>query len=214
MHACALPARCNPIPCSLPWPCCAQQHAGITPPRLPSLSPPPSLPALSQEGGEKIEYRVWNPFRSKLAAAVLAGVDNIHVKPGAKVGGGHGAGAGDDEHSAILLAGWHGILLLLLLLRRRGSERRGEPDMACPETCRPSFSVPSHPSLPQVLYLGAASGTSVSHVSDVVGPEGAVYAVEFSHRRCAAASAWRRFGCCYVRVRRRDAKQPCTRSAA
>jgi rRNA 2'-O-methyltransferase fibrillarin len=74
--------------------------------------------SVEQEGGEKIEYRVWNPFRSKLAAAVLAGVDNIHVKPGAKV-----------------------------------------------------------------LYLGAASGTSVSHVSDVVGPEGSVYAVEFSHRR-------------------------------
>eukprot|EP00755_Sulcionema_specki_P025852 Sspe_Gene.1654::Locus_552_Transcript_1_1_Confidence_1.000_Length_1327::g.1654::m.1654/K14563/NOP1, FBL; rRNA 2'-O-methyltransferase fibrillarin len=34
----------------------------------------------------------------------------------------------------------------------------------------------------KVLYLGAASGTTVSHVSDVVGPEGWVYAVEFSHR--------------------------------
>jgi len=34
----------------------------------------------------------------------------------------------------------------------------------------------------KVLYLGAASGTTVSHVSDVVGPEGIVYAVEFSHR--------------------------------
>ncbi len=34
----------------------------------------------------------------------------------------------------------------------------------------------------KVLYLGAASGTSVSHVSDVVGPTGIVYAVEFSHR--------------------------------
>ncbi|KAK1760920.1 Fibrillarin [Echria macrotheca] len=34
----------------------------------------------------------------------------------------------------------------------------------------------------KVLYLGAASGTSVSHVADIVGPEGAVYAVEFSHR--------------------------------
>jgi rRNA 2'-O-methyltransferase fibrillarin len=34
----------------------------------------------------------------------------------------------------------------------------------------------------KVLYLGAASGTSVSHVSDIVGPEGLVYAVEFSHR--------------------------------
>jgi rRNA 2'-O-methyltransferase fibrillarin len=69
------------------------------------------------EEGKKIEYRVWNPFRSKIAAAVLGGVDNIWVKPGAKV-----------------------------------------------------------------LYLGAASGTSVSHVSDIIGPTGVVYAVEFSHR--------------------------------
>jgi len=34
----------------------------------------------------------------------------------------------------------------------------------------------------KVLYLGAASGTTVSHVSDIVGPDGLVYAVEFSHR--------------------------------
>merc|ERR1719435_744015 len=34
----------------------------------------------------------------------------------------------------------------------------------------------------KVLYLGAASGTTVSHVSDIAGPEGLVYAVEFSHR--------------------------------
>jgi rRNA 2'-O-methyltransferase fibrillarin len=34
----------------------------------------------------------------------------------------------------------------------------------------------------KVLYLGAASGTTVSHVADIVGPEGAVYAVEFSPR--------------------------------
>src|SRR4051794_159179 len=34
----------------------------------------------------------------------------------------------------------------------------------------------------KVLYLGAASGTTVSHVSDLVGTEGMVYAVEFSHR--------------------------------
>ena len=34
----------------------------------------------------------------------------------------------------------------------------------------------------KVLYLGAASGTTVSHVADIVGPEGMVYAVEFSHR--------------------------------
>ena len=69
------------------------------------------------EGEQKIEYRMWNPFRSKIAAAILGGVDNIWIKPGAKV-----------------------------------------------------------------LYLGAASGTTVSHVSDIVGPEGTVYAVEFSHR--------------------------------
>ena len=48
---------------------------------------------------------MWNPFRSKLAAAILGGVDKIHMKPGSKV-----------------------------------------------------------------LYLGAASGTTVSHVSDLVGP--------------------------------------------
>lgn len=34
----------------------------------------------------------------------------------------------------------------------------------------------------KVLYLGAASGTSVSHVADIVGPKGIVFAVEFSHR--------------------------------
>lgn len=28
---------------------------------------------------EKVEYRVWNPFRSKLAAGILGGLDNIHV---------------------------------------------------------------------------------------------------------------------------------------
>lgn len=65
----------------------------------------------------KVEYRVWNPFRSKIAAAIVGGVEDIHVKPGSKL-----------------------------------------------------------------LYLGAASGTTVSHCSDLVGPEGVVYAVEFSHR--------------------------------
>jgi rRNA 2'-O-methyltransferase fibrillarin len=34
----------------------------------------------------------------------------------------------------------------------------------------------------KVLYLGAASGTTVSHVADLVGPTGNVYAVEFSKR--------------------------------
>ncbi|KAK4453137.1 Fibrillarin-domain-containing protein [Podospora aff. communis PSN243] len=65
----------------------------------------------------KTEYRIWNPFRSKIAAGILGGLENIYMKPGSKV-----------------------------------------------------------------LYLGAASGTSVSHVADIVGPTGSVYAVEFSHR--------------------------------
>ncbi|CAA2997368.1 mediator of RNA polymerase II transcription subunit 36a-like [Olea europaea subsp. europaea] len=73
--------------------------------------------SVQNEDGTKVEYRVWNPFRSKLAAAILGGVDDIWIKPGARV-----------------------------------------------------------------LYLGAASGTTVSHVSDLVGPTGVVYAVEFSHR--------------------------------
>jgi fibrillarin-like rRNA methylase len=34
----------------------------------------------------------------------------------------------------------------------------------------------------KVLYLGAASGTTVSHCSDIVGKEGVVYAVEFAQR--------------------------------
>lgn len=72
--------------------------------------------SVEDENG-KIEYRVWNPFRSKLAAAILGGIDQIHMSPGSKI-----------------------------------------------------------------LYLGAASGTTVSHVADIVGPEGLVYAVEFSHR--------------------------------
>jgi len=70
-----------------------------------------------ETGGDKIEYRVWNPFRSKLAASIVGGVENIFMKPGSKV-----------------------------------------------------------------LYIGAASGTTVSHVADLVGPTGAVYAVEFSKR--------------------------------
>ncbi|KAL9664933.1 hypothetical protein QQ045_020342 [Rhodiola kirilowii] len=69
------------------------------------------------EDGTKTEYRVWNPCRSKLAVAILGGVDSIWIKPGARV-----------------------------------------------------------------LYLGAASETTVSHVSDIVGHNGVVYAVEFSHR--------------------------------
>ncbi len=34
----------------------------------------------------------------------------------------------------------------------------------------------------KVLYLGAASGTTVSHVSDIVGKQGFVYALDFAYR--------------------------------
>jgi len=73
--------------------------------------------SVTDKDNNKIEYRVWNPYRSKLAATIIGGVEDIYIKPGSKV-----------------------------------------------------------------LYLGAASGTTVSHVSDIVGKEGIVYAVEFSHR--------------------------------
>jgi rRNA 2'-O-methyltransferase fibrillarin len=31
------------------------------------------------------EYRVFNSFRSKVAAAVLGGIDDIYIRPGSKV---------------------------------------------------------------------------------------------------------------------------------
>jgi fibrillarin-like pre-rRNA processing protein len=34
----------------------------------------------------------------------------------------------------------------------------------------------------KILYLGAASGTTVSHISDIVGEDGLIFAVEFSAR--------------------------------
>ena len=66
---------------------------------------------------DKIEYRVWNVFRSKLGVAIVNGIKNIYMEPGSKV-----------------------------------------------------------------LYLGAANGTTISHVSDLIGPEGIVYGVEISKR--------------------------------
>jgi rRNA 2'-O-methyltransferase fibrillarin len=39
----------------------------------------------TSDGPVSAEYRVWNPFRSKLAAAVLGGVDDIYMRPGSKV---------------------------------------------------------------------------------------------------------------------------------
>ncbi len=35
--------------------------------------------------GTKIEYRVWNPFRSKLAAGILGGIGDVFIRPGMKV---------------------------------------------------------------------------------------------------------------------------------
>jgi fibrillarin-like pre-rRNA processing protein len=66
---------------------------------------------------KKVEYRVWDAFRSKLAAAIIKGVQTIPIMPGNRV-----------------------------------------------------------------LYLGAASGTTPSHVSDIVGEKGHVYCVEFASR--------------------------------
>ncbi|WUR04126.1 rRNA 2'-O-methyltransferase fibrillarin (FBRL) [Vairimorpha necatrix] len=73
--------------------------------------------SVSLDDNTKIEYRVWNAYRSKLAAGIICGLENVHIKKGSKV-----------------------------------------------------------------LYLGASSGTTVSHVSDIVGETGIVYAVEFSQR--------------------------------
>lgn len=65
----------------------------------------------------KAEYRMWNPYRSKLAAAILNGMKSMHISNGSKV-----------------------------------------------------------------LYLGAATGTTPSHVSDIIGPDGIMYCVEISER--------------------------------
>ncbi|MGQ9780770.1 MAG: fibrillarin-like rRNA/tRNA 2'-O-methyltransferase [Nitrososphaeria archaeon] len=63
------------------------------------------------------EYRFWDPFRSKLAAALINGLKYFPFQEGARI-----------------------------------------------------------------LYLGASTGTTVSHVSDIVGEEGIVFAVEFAPR--------------------------------
>lgn len=66
---------------------------------------------------EGMEYRLWDPYRSKLAAAILRGLKHVPIGEGVRV-----------------------------------------------------------------LYLGAASGTTASHVSDLVGASGRVYCVEISSR--------------------------------
>ena len=63
------------------------------------------------------EYRLWNPYRSKFAAALLKGLELAPIQPGHKI-----------------------------------------------------------------LYLGAASGTTASHISDIIGDKGHVYCVEFASR--------------------------------
>ena len=63
------------------------------------------------------EYRFWEPFRSKLAAAIKKGLKEIPIKEGSSV-----------------------------------------------------------------LYLGAATGTTTSHVSDIIGEKGVVYCIEFAPR--------------------------------
>jgi len=65
----------------------------------------------------KTEYRIWDPYRSKLAAAILKTLNFLPIALGRKI-----------------------------------------------------------------LYLGAASGTTASHVSDIVGEKGIVYCVEFAQR--------------------------------
>ena len=35
--------------------------------------------------GEKVEYRQWNPYRSKIGAAIVGGIPSIHFGPGSKV---------------------------------------------------------------------------------------------------------------------------------
>ena len=46
----------------------------------------------------KIEYRIWDTFYSKLGAAIETGISNIYMKPGSKV---LYLGAGNDSYSTI-----------------------------------------------------------------------------------------------------------------
>lgn len=38
-----------------------------------------------EEGEAKTEYRIWSPYRSKICAAIVAGVEDIHIGPGTKL---------------------------------------------------------------------------------------------------------------------------------
>ena len=118
--------------------------------------------------------RMWNPFRSPLAASILCGVNVLPIGPGTKVwhwrepflpGRAH-----LFKHRSTRFYGTRGT---------HGTHRTRQPPSPLLLFKNPRHS--RHTSV-QVLYLGAASGTTVSHVSDTVGADGAVYAVEFSHR--------------------------------
>ncbi|RHZ60631.1 hypothetical protein Glove_351g17 [Diversispora epigaea] len=41
--------------------------------------------SVKDKDGDKVEYQVWNPFRSKLTADILGGLDNIYISPKSKV---------------------------------------------------------------------------------------------------------------------------------
>jgi len=66
---------------------------------------------------KNIEYRLWDPFRSKLAAAIMNGLEVFPFQDKLRV-----------------------------------------------------------------LYLGVSTGTTVSHISDIVGPQGIIFGVEHSSR--------------------------------
>jgi len=66
---------------------------------------------------EKVEYRTWDPWKSKLCASIVKGSPNVGIKQGSVV-----------------------------------------------------------------LYLGCSTGTTVSHISDIVGKNGLIFAVDIAPR--------------------------------
>ncbi|KAF2600840.1 hypothetical protein F2Q68_00008247 [Brassica cretica] len=119
--------------------------------------------SVQNEDGIKVEYRVWNPFCSKLAAAIFGGLDDIWIKPGAKVLYlGAASGTSVSHVSDIVGHNEDGIKV---------EYRVWNP--FCSKLAAAIFGglddIWIKPGA-KVLYLGAASGTSVSHVSDIVGP--------------------------------------------
>jgi rRNA 2'-O-methyltransferase fibrillarin len=114
----------------------------------------PPLPG-STAGPTKVEYRVWNPFRSKRTSVYC-----------------------EIRFSVVSMHASMPHTILLLLVRTHFFTCMYAVAAAVLGGIDNIWIAPGT----KVLYLGAAAGTTVSHVSDVVGPEGAVYAVEFSHR--------------------------------